>query len=140
MSSLEKKLISADAKVHDTSYVTPYNERIKNHRMLLERVVLIINKTYENFVKATKQPNKKRMCLRHKANTIPYENHDFWTLIDECNIIYGRDFFNYLDHVEYENAGSLEMIFAFLNMRWYDSIDYRVIKTEFKDVFNVVGQ
>lgn len=125
MSSLEKKLISADAKVHDTSYVTPYNERIKNHRMLLERVVLIINKTYENFVKATKQPNKKRMCLRHKANTIPYENHDF---------------FNYLDHVEYENAGSLEMIFAFLNMRWYDSIDYREIKTEFKDVFNVVGQ
>jgi hypothetical protein len=41
--------------------------------------------------------------------------------------------------VEYENAGSLEMIFAFLNMRWYDSIDYREIKTEFKDVFNVVG-
>ena len=135
MSNLEKKLIRVDAKIHDTSYVAPYCKRINSHRMLLERIVFLINTTYENFVKTTKQPNKKRMCLRHKANTIPPENYDFWDLIDTCKGIYGREFFQYLDHVEYENAGAFEMIFAFLNMRWYDSIDYREIRTEFKDVF-----
>lgn len=134
MKNIAEKLSNANANINDVSYITAHNIRIEKHRILLNRFVDLINETYEKFVVGANLPNEKRMRMRHKANSIPKENYTFWELIDECVRVYGRDFYEYLDHIEYENATLLQHLVAFLSGRWYASIDYNTLRIDYEEI------